>query len=93
MLPMEIGMLLGKTEMLPGKTAMLPVKTAMLPVKTGILPVYAGMAGAMRQCYPGSLPFNCGKLCKKKNTYIPLTKTTHNIYLHILHYSRICLIV
>ena len=64
MLPMEIGML-------PRKTAMLPRKTAMLPGKTGMLPVYAGMAGAMRQCCPGSLPFNCGEICKKENTYTP----------------------
>ena len=71
MLPMEIGMLPGKTAMLPGKTAMLPVKTGMLPGKTATLPVYAGMAGAMRQCCPGSLPFNCGEICKKENTYTP----------------------
>ena len=92
MLPMEIGMLPRKTAMLPRKTAMLPGKTAMLPVKTGMLLVNTGTGGAMRQCCPGSLPFNCGEICKKEDTYTPLTRTTHNIYLHILHYSRIYLI-
>ena len=99
MLPMEIGMLPRKTAMLPRKTAMLPRKTAMLPVKTGMLLVNTGMllvntgtGGAIRQCCPDSLPFNCGEICKKENTHTPLTRTTHNIYLHILHYSRIYLI-
>ena len=97
MLPMEIGMLPRKTAMLPrktamlpGKTGMLPGKTGMLPGKTGMLPVYAGMAGAMRQCCPGSLPFNCGEICKKENTYTPLqglhtifTYTSYTIHVYI----------
>ena len=68
----------------------LQTDTKMLPMEIGMLLVNTGTGGAMRQCCPVSLPFNCGEICKKENTYTPLqglhtifTYTSYTIHVYI----------